>query len=70
MTHEGPAIQIEQRQTRCARCGKMINLRGSHLTEALPDGSQIFFCSVLCRDEYATLFGLAAGDTVAPEERT
>ena len=62
-------IQIEQRQARCARCGKMINLRGSHLTDALRDGTEVFFCSELCRGEYATLFGLIGDDAASPGER-
>lgn len=69
MREDGPAIQIEQRQARCARCGKMINLRGFHLTETVTDGSQVLFCSALCRDEYETLFGLAEDSATTPEEQ-
>ena len=67
MTRDGSAIQIEQRQARCARCGKMINLRGFHLTGVLSDGTDVLFCSELCRDEHGTLFGVTGGDVVAAE---
>lgn len=69
MVEEEPEIQIEQRQARCARCGKMVNVRGFHLTERPAGGHELLFCSALCRDEYVTLFGLAAGDDATSRGR-
>jgi GntR family transcriptional repressor for pyruvate dehydrogenase complex len=51
---EAPPIQIEQRVPRCARCGKMINVRGMHV-EAEEDGKRLLFCSELCQDEFGRL---------------
>lgn len=59
MAHDEAAIQIDQHQARCQRCGKMINLRGSHLRARLRDGSEAMFCASICRDEFEELFGLA-----------
>ena len=51
-------IQIEQTFPRCRRCGKMIHLRGERIEATGLDGASLVFCSEICRDEYAELFGL------------
>jgi DNA-binding FadR family transcriptional regulator len=59
-------IQIDQRIPRCARCGKMINVRGGHLSVALEDNGQLLVCSLICRDEIAaTLERLDADEAPA-----
>jgi hypothetical protein len=68
MNDELGLIQVDQRVPRCARCGKMINVRGAHLSAPADDGGRLLFCSEICGDEYASLFGLTEPVQLVPAE--
>ena len=55
MNWDGAHIQIEQRVPRCARCGKMINLRGRFFELESAGRARVLVCSEICRDELAAL---------------
>jgi hypothetical protein len=52
-------IQIEQKFPRCQRCGKMIHFEARRLEGTSRDGRTVVFCSDICHDEFAEVFGLA-----------
>ena len=52
-------IQVQQTFPHCARCGIMVHTRRARIAARGLDGRPEVFCSELCRDEYADLFGLA-----------
>lgn len=58
-------IQIQQTFPHCERCGIMLHTRRARIAARAADGRSLVFCSDLCRDEYAELYGLAErGDWV------
>ncbi len=56
-------IQIVQTFPHCARCGKMMHMSQKRIVAQGNDGADHQFCSMLCRDEYDTLHGLANAGT-------
>jgi len=52
-------IQIKQEFPHCARCGIMVHTKRRRIAAKDTANRPVVFCSDLCRDEHATLFGLA-----------
>jgi hypothetical protein len=63
-------IQVKQEFPHCERCGLMMHTSRPHIAARKSERAPVVFCSALCRDEYAELFGLAEkGDWVTVSER-
>jgi hypothetical protein len=52
-------IQIQQTFPHCTRCGIMRHHSQPRIDALDADGKRVLFCTELCRDEYAELFGLS-----------
>jgi hypothetical protein len=63
-------IQVRQEFAHCDRCGIMLHTSRSRIAARTDGGARVLFCSELCRDEYAELFGLSErGEWAATTDR-